>query len=292
MIIQDGLRRMFTEQEDVFYYLTHHERELRAPRHAGRPARRGDRGDQAGHVPAASAVRGRAARPAPACSCWAAARSCARSRRPPSCWHRARRRRGHLELPQLHRAGPRHHRHGPVEPAAPRRANAAPAGSPRQLSGRPAGPVVAATDYMRAFAEQIRPSVPADRRYVVLGTDGFGRSDYRKALRRHFEVDRQHVVVAALAALAADGAVPASAVTDAHRPLRHRSGQARPRPRLRDLPSRAHHRRPSHIHRSERKPHVHGNRGAGSPTSATSATSRSSRCTWRPVTRSMPRTRC
>jgi pyruvate dehydrogenase E1 component len=46
---------------------------------------------------------------------------------------------------------------------------------------------------MRAFAEQIRPSMPDDRRYVVLGTDGFGRSDYRKALRRHFEVDRQHV---------------------------------------------------------------------------------------------------
>jgi pyruvate dehydrogenase E1 component len=84
-----------------------------------------------------------------------------------------------------------------------------------QLADRPAGPVVAATDYMRAFAEQIRPAVPADRRYVVLGTDGFGRSDYRKALRRHFEVDRQHVVVAALAALAADGVVPASAVTDA-----------------------------------------------------------------------------
>ena len=85
----------------------------------------------------------------------------------------------------------------------------------RQLSGRPAGPVVAATDYIRAFAEQIRPSVPDDRRYVVLGTDGFGRSDYRKALRRHFEVDRQHVAVAALAALAADGAVPASTVTEA-----------------------------------------------------------------------------
>ena len=74
---------------------------------------------------------------------------------------------------------------------------------------------MAATDYMRAFAEQIRPSMPDDRRYVVLGTDGFGRSDYRKALRRHFEVDRQHVAVAALAALAADGALPASAVTDA-----------------------------------------------------------------------------
>jgi pyruvate dehydrogenase E1 component len=84
-----------------------------------------------------------------------------------------------------------------------------------RLAERPAGPVVAATDYMRAFAEQIRPAVPADRRFVVLGTDGFGRSDYRKALRRHFEVDRQHVVVATLSALAADGTVPASAVTDA-----------------------------------------------------------------------------
>jgi len=78
-----------------------------------------------------------------------------------------------------------------------------------------AGPIVAPTDYMRAFAEQIRASVPADRRYVVLGTDGFGRSDYRKALRSHFEVDRHHVAVAALAALAAQGAVPATAVTEA-----------------------------------------------------------------------------
>ena len=84
-----------------------------------------------------------------------------------------------------------------------------------RLAERPAGPVVASTDYVRAFAEQIRPSVPADRRYVVLGTDGYGRSDYRKALRRHFEVDRHYVAVAALAALAADGAVPASTVSDA-----------------------------------------------------------------------------
>jgi pyruvate dehydrogenase E1 component len=84
-----------------------------------------------------------------------------------------------------------------------------------RLSERPAGPVVAATDYMRAFAEQIRPAMPADRRYVVLGTDGFGRSDYRVALRRFFEVDRHYVALAALSALAADGAVPASAVTDA-----------------------------------------------------------------------------
>jgi len=84
-----------------------------------------------------------------------------------------------------------------------------------KLVDRPAGPVVAATDYVRTFAEQIRPAVPADRRYVVLGTDGYGRSDYRKALRRHFEVDRWHVVVATLSALASDGTVPVDAVRDA-----------------------------------------------------------------------------
>ena len=62
------------------------------------------------------------------------------------------------------------------------------------------GPVVAATDYMKAFADQIRPFV--HKRYIVLGTDGFGRSDTREKLRRFFEVDRRHVAVAALKALA------------------------------------------------------------------------------------------
>ncbi|HET8875303.1 MAG TPA: pyruvate dehydrogenase (acetyl-transferring), homodimeric type, partial [Casimicrobiaceae bacterium] len=76
-----------------------------------------------------------------------------------------------------------------------------------------AGPVVAATDYMRAYADQIRALVP--RRYVVLGTDGFGRSDYRVKLRRFFEVDRHHVAVAALKALADDGQIAVSVVADA-----------------------------------------------------------------------------
>jgi pyruvate dehydrogenase E1 component len=66
-------------------------------------------------------------------------------------------------------------------------------------------PVVAATDYMRAFADSIRTWVPAD--YTVLGTDGFGRSDYRANLRRFFEVDRHHVTVAALQSLAVAGAI-------------------------------------------------------------------------------------
>jgi pyruvate dehydrogenase E1 component len=82
-----------------------------------------------------------------------------------------------------------------------------------QLAGRPDGPAIAATDYIRAFAEQIRPYV--NRRYRVLGTDGFGRSDYRRKLREHFEVDRHFVTVAALTELAAEGAVPADTVAEA-----------------------------------------------------------------------------
>ena len=77
------------------------------------------------------------------------------------------------------------------------------------------GPVIASTDYMRIFADQIREFVP--RRYKVLGTDGFGRSDSRDNLRRFFEVDRHYVAVAALKALAEDGEVPAAKVAEAIR---------------------------------------------------------------------------
>ncbi|MCC6714558.1 MAG: pyruvate dehydrogenase (acetyl-transferring), homodimeric type, partial [Gammaproteobacteria bacterium] len=76
-----------------------------------------------------------------------------------------------------------------------------------------AGPVVAASDYMRAYADQIREFVP--RLYRVLGTDGFGRSDTRAQLRRFFEVDRHYVAVAALSALAEDGRLPVATVTEA-----------------------------------------------------------------------------
>ncbi|HYT97012.1 MAG TPA: pyruvate dehydrogenase (acetyl-transferring), homodimeric type, partial [Casimicrobiaceae bacterium] len=72
------------------------------------------------------------------------------------------------------------------------------------LEGR-GGPVIVSTDYMRNYADQIRQHI--DRRYVTLGTDGFGRSDYRVKLRRFFEVDRHYVTVAALKALADDGEI-------------------------------------------------------------------------------------
>jgi len=80
------------------------------------------------------------------------------------------------------------------------------------LDGRP-GPYVAATDYMKIVPDQIQRWVPGT--FVSLGTDGYGRSDARKALREHFEVDRHHVVVAALKALADDGAIDQKTVVQA-----------------------------------------------------------------------------
>ena len=75
------------------------------------------------------------------------------------------------------------------------------------------GPIIASTDYVRAFADQIRPYVP--RRYTVLGTDGFGRSDTRENLRQFFEVDRHYVTVAALKALADEGQLDKAKVAEA-----------------------------------------------------------------------------
>jgi pyruvate dehydrogenase E1 component len=87
----------------------------------------------------------------------------------------------------------------------------------RVLAERPAGPVIAATDYMKTYADQIRPFVPRERVYRVLGTDGFGRSDSRAKLRHFFEVNRSFVVVAALKALAEQGMGTAKTVAEAIR---------------------------------------------------------------------------
>ena len=75
------------------------------------------------------------------------------------------------------------------------------------------GPVIAATDYMKIYADQIRPYVKSS--YHVLGTDGFGRSDTRKKLREFFEVNRYYICVAALKALADEGQVEAGVVSEA-----------------------------------------------------------------------------
>ena len=84
----------------------------------------------------------------------------------------------------------------------------------QQLSGS-TGPIVASTDYMKAYAEQIRAYIPKGRIYKVLGTDGFGRSDFRRKLREHFEIDRHYIVVAALRGLADGGQLPMTKVAEA-----------------------------------------------------------------------------
>jgi len=214
VIVQDGLRRMFTEQEDVFYYITLMNENYR---HPGLPGDDGtDRraevvegikkgmyllrstGDGDARVQllgsgtilreVEAAAELLAAEWGVSADIW----SC------PS-------------FTELARDGQDVERWNMLHPAEPQRISWV----DERLGERPAGPVVAATDYMRAYADQIRAYVPADRRYVVLGTDGFGRSDYRRNLRAHFEVDRHHVLLAALSALAAEGAVPADSAAEA-----------------------------------------------------------------------------
>ena len=75
------------------------------------------------------------------------------------------------------------------------------------------GPIIAATDYMKLFADQIREFVP--RRYTVLGTDGYGRSDTRTGLRHFFEVDRRYVTIAALKSLVDENQLDAKKVVEA-----------------------------------------------------------------------------
>src|SRR5438067_5352211 len=85
----------------------------------------------------------------------------------------------------------------------------------KALKDRPAGPVGASSDYIKTFADQIRPFIPKDRSYRVLGTDGFGRSDSRAKLRHFFEVNRYFVTIAALKALADQGEIKPKVVSDA-----------------------------------------------------------------------------
>ena len=89
------------------------------------------------------------------------------------------------------------------------------------------GPVIAASDYVRAFADQIRGFLPQED-YIVLGTDGFGRSDTREQLRRFFEVDRYHIAYAALYALYRGGSVSMGELTSARESLGIEPDKANP----------------------------------------------------------------
>ncbi len=205
VIIQDGLRRMYVDQEDAYYYLTLLNENYAQPAmpegaaegilrglhrvRTGQGSKKGPRVQLLGSGAILNEVLAAAALLEQdwgvAADAWSATSFTELARDGMSCERAAR-----------------------LNPGAPARASWV-----ETCLGPTTGPVVAATDYVRTFAEQIRPWVA--RRYLTLGTDGFGRSDTREQLRRFFEVDRYHVVVAALTALGRDGAVPAGRAAEA-----------------------------------------------------------------------------
>jgi pyruvate dehydrogenase E1 component len=206
VIVQEGLRRMISEQEDGFYYLTLMNENYPHPampegaedgilrgmyllRSGGSARRRGPRVQLLGSGvilrEALAAAELLASDFGVTADVWSV-----------------------TSFTQLRRDGIEVDRWNTLHPLAPpRRAYVS-----KCLDGQ-RGPVIASTDYLRAFADQIRQWVP--RGYRVLGTDGYGRSDYRRALRRFFEVDRHHIVVAALTSLADSGDVERSLVAEA-----------------------------------------------------------------------------
>ncbi|EIC30155.1 MULTISPECIES: pyruvate dehydrogenase (acetyl-transferring), homodimeric type [Methylomicrobium] len=201
VIIQDGLRRMYVNQEDIFYYITVMNENYE---HPAMPKgieldilkgmylfRQGakKKGPRVQLLGSGSIFREVEAAAELLRSDWGVESdlwSC------PSFTELARDGRDAERWSRLH----------PTEPArVPHVAN---------CLANQQGPVIAASDYIRAFADQIRPYVSAP--YTVLGTDGFGRSDTREKLRRFFEVDRYHVTVAALKSLADRGQFDAGKV--------------------------------------------------------------------------------
>ena len=207
VIMHHGLKRMVEKQDNVFYYITLLNENYPMPglqaRHRG--------ADHQGHVPAARKAPRRQAARAAAGQRHHPARVASPRR---NCWRRTgawRPTSGAARASTSWRATARTASAGTC--CTRRRRRACPS-STQQLD-KHAGPVVASTDYMKAYAEQIRAFIPKGRTYKVLGTDGFGRSDFRSKLREHFEVNRHYIVVAALKALAEEGAVPAAKVAEA-----------------------------------------------------------------------------
>jgi pyruvate dehydrogenase E1 component len=205
VIIQDGLRRMYGEQEDVFYYLTLMNENYE---HPAMPE-----GAQEGILKGMYLLRDAADVTGPRVQLMgsgtilreviAAVDLLAEFGVAADVWSCP-------SFTELRREGLDAERWSLLHPEQPTRRSYV----EQCLAGRD-GPVVASTDYMKAFADQIRPFVKA--RYHVLGTDGFGRSDYRRMLRAFFEVDRRYVALAALKALADEGKVKPSVVSDAIR---------------------------------------------------------------------------
>jgi pyruvate dehydrogenase E1 component len=219
VILHDGLRRMFAEQESVFYYLTvGNENYVHPPMPEGAAdgilrgmylLREGEGAGPRVQLFGSGAILREVLAAADllredfrvAADVWSV-----------------------TSFTELQRDGVEAERWSLLHPGVPRRASYV----ETCLAARPPGPVVAATDWVRAYAEPIRAFIP--RRYHVLGTDGFGRSDRRARLRAHFEVDRHWVAVAALRSLAEDGAIEA---TEVQRALeKYAIDPEKPNPRL------------------------------------------------------------
>jgi len=205
VIIQDGLRRMYAEQQDVYYYLTVMNENYRQPAMPEGAApniikgmylvRSGDKKAKAPRVQLLGSgviLREAIAAADLLKNDWGV---------DSDLW-------GCPSFTELARDGHDVSRWNLLNPGAKQRISHV-----ETCLKDTQGPIIAATDYIRAFAEQIRAFVP--RRYVVLGTDGFGRSDTREKLRRFFEVDRSYITVAALKALSDDGTIAAAKVADA-----------------------------------------------------------------------------
>ena len=206
VIIQDGLRRMYAEQENVFYYIT-----LMNENYVHRAMPKGaEEGIVRGMYLLEESER-RTKKKVQLLGCGTILREVEAAAEilrdvysvESDLW-------SVTSFNELRRDGQEAHRWNMLHPRE----------EPRQswveecLRGR-TGPVVASTDYVRTFAEQIRPFI--ERTYMVLGTDGFGRSDSREKLRHFFEVDRYFIVVAALYGLAEEGVLGRSKVADAIR---------------------------------------------------------------------------
>ncbi|MFO1395793.1 MAG: pyruvate dehydrogenase (acetyl-transferring), homodimeric type [Burkholderiales bacterium] len=206
VIIQDGLRRMFVEQQDVYYYLTLMNENYP---HPGMPE-----GAAANIIKGmyklvdAGAGKSKAPRVQLMGSGVILRQVMAAAELLKNDWGVASDIWSCPSFTELARDGNAVMRWNMLHPTAKPRTSHV-----EQCLAGTQGPVIAATDYMRLFAEQIRPLV--GRRYVVLGTDGFGRSDTRDELRRFFEVNPHYVTVAALKALADEGTIPAAKVGEA-----------------------------------------------------------------------------
>src|SRR5579863_8231230 len=207
VIIHDGLRRMFAEQESIFYYLTvMNENYAQPPMPAG--VERGILNGAyllqiggRGKVRATLLGSGTILR-----ECLAAAKLLEDTYGIPADVLSV------TSFSELRREALECERWNLLHPGEPPRVPYI-----RQLLKDREGPVVAATDYMRTVPDQIRQWVGG--RYITLGTDGFGRSDSRAALRSHFEVDRNYIAVAALKALADEKRVDGATVSGAIKAL-------------------------------------------------------------------------